>query len=344
MHSRDRVGGGWSAIVDPDEEGFGGEAEAKTDPQMSRSELKFPDHEKTTIDSLDPVTRAMLEDGDDARPAKPLPKRAKIERTPPAQVQMPAAAPPAKKLRLPMPGENRKSGSTSTSSESALPTPPPRVSMPSMPADPANNAAPPSFSTNELVEKLSDGSGSGRAAKTGPSFWVEYKEVVRAGIIGLVLIGGVVAYQLNKDPATIADPEPERLQPAVAQPQPNEPPKTNDVQLQQPAEQPKPLPKEQPEVPSLAKNEKDATDPAKDEKKETPKAATPMVTVVSTPPGATVEINGEVLGKTPLIMRSPRNIQELAIAISLDGHKKWSQNVPANEAGHFTVNAKLDKK
>lgn len=341
MHSRDRVGGGWSAIVDPEEEGFGGEAEAKTDPQMSRSELKFPDHEKTTIDSLDPVTRAMLESDDEAPPARPLPKRAKIERSPPPPPQQkqppPPATTPVKKLRLPMPGENRKS--TSASSEAALPTPPPRVSMPSLPADPANAPPPaPSFSTNALVEKLSDGSGSSRTAKAGPSFWVEYKEVIRAAVIGVVLIAGVVAYQLNKGPEKMAM-VPRSEQPVVTvEPEKTAPPKT-DVQMQEPGEQPKPLPKEQPEVPSLAK------DPKKDPTKEPPpKAATPMVTVVSTPPRATVEINGDVIGKTPLIMRSPTNIQELAITISLDGHKKWQQNVPANEAGHFTVNAKLEPK
>jgi hypothetical protein len=339
MHSRDRVGGGWSAIIDPDEEGFGDEEEAQTDPQMVRNEvISFSTEEKTTIDKLDPVTRAMLE-------AEPEPARGKPSISASSGPRGPSPSGQPRKLRLPVPGENApKKSRNGGVVESYTPQ-----SMPAIAPDPASkpqsgsnpnitNSAASGFSSESLVEKLSE--GTGRASKTKPSFFTEYKEVVRAVVIGVVLLGGGIAYQLTRSPAEPAPVIiPEMPQTAAATKE--EPPKTIEKVPAEPNEQPPSLPRET-EQKSIAV----LTNPNGDEPAETPnpaKAATPMITVISTPPGATVEINGDGQGKTPLILRSPRNISMLTISIQLHNHKKWQQDVPANEAGHFTVNAQLEK-
>lgn len=357
MHPRDRSQGGWSAIIDPEEEGFGGEEEAQTDPQMVRNEvIQFSTEEKTTIDKLDPVTRAMLE-------ADPDPPRVKVQGgREPIAPGGPAATPPggARKLRLPKPGENApKKSRNGGVVESYTPA----QALPSV-SDPASHtssshasggamSAPGgvAFSSESLVEKLSEGTGrADKQAKT--SFLVEYKELVRAAAIGVVLLGGGVAYHFLRAPEPQAP-----VQMVMEPPKPVQQAKVVDPATKQtdPKTSTDPQPAEQPATPKnaqqkalatamlAASGDKQEAQPNQQQPGETVKAATPMITVVSTPPGGTVEINGEAHGKTPLILRSPRNVNMLSIRIQLEKHKRWEQDVPANEAGHFTVNAQLEK-
>ncbi|MCK6552857.1 PEGA domain-containing protein, partial [Myxococcota bacterium] len=70
---------------------------------------------------------------------------------------------------------------------------------------------------------------------------------------------------------------------------------------------------------------------------------TPMVTIVTSPPGALVEINGVLFGNTPVIMPSPAATDHLSVKLVLDRYKKWEGEVTANEAGHFSLNVKLER-
>lgn len=70
----------------------------------------------------------------------------------------------------------------------------------------------------------------------------------------------------------------------------------------------------------------------------------PMVTVVSVPPGAQVEINGAPAGTAPVVKPAPEGVVELEITVKLSGHEAWRAQVRPNELGHYSVNAKLRAK
>ncbi|CAN0555107.1 unnamed protein product, partial [Laminaria digitata] len=66
----------------------------------------------------------------------------------------------------------------------------------------------------------------------------------------------------------------------------------------------------------------------------------PVLTVLSTPAGAQVEIAGKIYGKTPLIMPSPDRTS-LMITLRYPEHSVWTDIVRPNEAGHFQVEVAL---
>lgn len=67
-----------------------------------------------------------------------------------------------------------------------------------------------------------------------------------------------------------------------------------------------------------------------------------MLSVVTVPGGALVEIDGVIYGRSPLIMPSPKDRKSLRVKLKLDDHQPWEQVVRPNEAGHFNVNVKLE--
>lgn len=71
-----------------------------------------------------------------------------------------------------------------------------------------------------------------------------------------------------------------------------------------------------------------------------PKAA-PVLTVMTVPPGAQIEIDGRVHGRTPLVMPSPTS-RGLMIRLRHPGFRVWEQVVHPNEAGHFQVKVSLE--
>ncbi len=170
-------------------------------------------------------------------------------------------------------------------------------------------AAVPTFSPGELLDRLDERPAA--AAQTS-STWSEYKELILSVAGGVVLLVGAVIYQRSQGDATeIEAPTPPQVVLPVAPPPPvvpvGPPPVTN------------PEPPVEPKRP----------------------AVTPMLSVVSTPGGALVEIDGVIYGRTPLIMPGPK-ANSLAITLKLDDHKPWSGVVTPNEAGHFNLSAKLE--
>jgi hypothetical protein len=194
-------------------------------------------------------------------------------------------------------------------------------------APPKAQAMPPpaSFSGDDLVEKL--GMGGSKPAADQSSSWKEYRELIITAVVGVFALAAVLAYKAGGDGD---EPDHEVVSPpAAAQPAPSPPPPT-----------PPPVPaKVEPPAP-VAERVEPPAQPQQPSKPE--RAAVPMVSILSTPPGAAVEINGLVRGKTPLIMPSPSVERSISVRVMLDGYKRWDQEIIANEAGHFVATVQLE--
>jgi len=172
-------------------------------------------------------------------------------------------------------------------------------------------AAPGDFSVEDMVDKLQAPPGSGAHAP-GPSFWSEWKEVILTASLGTAALAALafVPWGGNDEPdveALAADEAP--AVPAV-------PPPTTD---------PVPRPVTNAEAPE----------------QRTRPAPAPMVSVVSEPPGAMVQLDGVVYGETPLILPAPAGQGTMEVVLRLDGYVTHEGFLEANEAGHFSLNVKL---
>ncbi len=69
-----------------------------------------------------------------------------------------------------------------------------------------------------------------------------------------------------------------------------------------------------------------------------------LLTVLSQPSGATVELDGGYVGKTPLVMRHRFTKEEYTVRVLSEGHKTWEKKVsPDPKAGSISVMAVLKK-
>ena len=71
------------------------------------------------------------------------------------------------------------------------------------------------------------------------------------------------------------------------------------------------------------------------------RAAQPMLTVMSSPSGARVEIGGKTVGKTPLVTPAPAGNEDLAVRVSLVNHRPWQGLAKPSPSGHYTVKVEL---
>lgn len=372
MHSRER-GRGWSAVIQPEEleelEKLGDEP--ATDPHMVVDEaFSFDDP---------PTTRSPMPDFSlEGHAATPEVLGGADDPTPPPALSLDpsAGAPPpplgeGRRLRLPIPGGG--GGRARGSAEPVRPggpalgggfaitigaaTPPPAVED-ARPRDAGVVDALAPLSSAELVDKLSEPLAP-RAAKPTP--WREYRELIRTIVGGVVVIAGVIAYQLLRDDAPAADGGGQArvlVAPKVG------PTSGGAGATSGPLTAP-PGPSKAGGDPSAAGRSTGAertgepvganasvvasepVDPQPGVEASTAsriqKTKTPMVTIVSAPAGALVEINGTIYGNTPLIMPSPAQVERLAVRLKLDKYKSWDGTVTTNEAGHFSLNVQLDK-
>jgi hypothetical protein len=141
------------------------------------------------------------------------------------------------------------------------------------------------------------------------------KEVILTMIGGVLLLAGAFVYTHSGDD----EPEDKPVMIAPAQLPPKPPPEVvkapEPVQVPEPVKDPEPV-----------------------------KTATPIVSILSNPSGARVEINGTIYGNTPLIQPSPANVRSLSIRLLKDNYKPFETIVSPNEAGHFNLNATLEKR
>ena len=67
------------------------------------------------------------------------------------------------------------------------------------------------------------------------------------------------------------------------------------------------------------------------------RTARPMLTVTSLPSGARVELGGETVGVTPLVIGAPTGGGDLAISVSAVNHRPWTGVARPAASGHYTL-------
>lgn len=79
------------------------------------------------------------------------------------------------------------------------------------------------------------------------------------------------------------------------------------------------------------------------EQPQPPPEKTSMLTVMSRPLGATVELDDGYVGKTPLVLKHPLNRNDYKVTVMLDGYKKWTQQAYVDKVtGTLNVMAVLE--
>jgi hypothetical protein len=203
------------------------------------------------------------------------------------------------------------------------------------------------FSEVALLDHL-EGEKSAPAARKGGG-WREYREVIFSAVGGALVLTGVILWQRARsvEPAPLesapsAEPAPAPPDPGPAPSAPPPAPRRPAVVVSGAPEAPPPVAAE-PAVPAspapIAERPADGTAEAGSEGRST---STPMLSVVSAPRGALVEIDGVVYGKTPLIMPSPRGKVALEVLLRLEGHKKWQSTLQPSPSGHYALNVTLE--
>jgi hypothetical protein len=285
---------------------------------------------------------------------------------------------PERKLRLPLPG-----GKPSASVAADLNAPQPGISLPPPPAvllrsepEPADAPQARSFSSADLLEKLSD---DGDKKKKQGGGWRDYKDVIRTGVLGALILGGIIGYRVYSSSKETPPPAKIPLDMGLHGPNaakgagptapapssngapgagPTGPETTNpgapnpnalgtDPQTQQATQQatqqgtPSPPAPATPQNTQSTQNAQNAQNAPEVEHKRVIKAQIPMVSIVSDPVGAMVEIDGTVYGKTPLIMPCPHNVDRMHVRLKSNKYQTWDQQLTPSEAGHFSVNAVL---
>lgn len=131
--------------------------------------------------------------------------------------------------------------------------------------------------------------------------------------VAIIALGGVVAFLLQSDPApdTTPPPAPPLAKPAVAAPTP----------VDTPPEPPVTAPKVDEPAPQLAKIE-----------------------LSSTPDGATVAIDGEERGETPLTLELEKADAPLQLTLERKGFKKYSRELIPSEDTHIEIELEPKKK
>ena len=239
----------------------------------------------------------------------------------------PAKVTPATPLRLPTPGELTGGLSLDPPKAPALRLPVDTSERPTERLPPAPAAG---FSNALLLDKLKTQPGSAAVTR---NMWAEYRELILTGAIGMALLSAFIGYRA----AGPEEPDPkERLvlkseikpaptaSPTVAPPSVKASPSATAA-------------------PPEAKNEPDRTPtpPAEPEANKAPSVA--MLSVLSTPIGAEVLVNGEPAGVTPLIAKAPGNPGAVVhVRLMYPGYKPWDQTLTPNETGHYVANVTLE--
>ena len=205
--------------------------------------------------------------------------------------------------------------------------PPPR-------GPPTPRAGPAGFSSEELYDRLNEDAPPRRRSEGHGAYRELY---ITVAAVTAVFIGAVV-YQVTRPPGIeIVDPAPDRPKTAGTGRSPYKSPSASPARTDAPTEE-SPIPATadaEPERPSRAPRR-----PARS-KRSTGPTATPMLSIVTTPRGAIVDINGVVYGRTPLIMPSPQNESSLSVTLKLPGHRTLTEVLTRNEGGHFSLNVRL---
>jgi hypothetical protein len=212
----------------------------------------------------------------------------------------------------------------------------PRLSLPrpqSEPPQKKKGAIEFAVPVDEIVQKLEPQRSEPRekAKRKRDEHKLFTKEVILTIIGGVLLLGGAFAYTHGgkDEDGELERPTPRSmLQAPGAQPQGQPPPVA-----------PPPVAKPEPKVEPAAIVPAPPPPPPK-----RVKPAIPMLSILSNPSGARVEINGTIYGNTPLIQPSPPDVRSLSIRLLKDNYKPYEAILSPTEAGHFNLNATLEKR
>lgn len=188
----------------------------------------------------------------------------------------------------------------------------PKLSLPPPPSSPAKSATsgslPPGLDVAEILAQAAGSTRKGVPSDAKLKGGLSKSMMVQLAIGGIALMMAIAFYLSvpSVDEATDAITPERRIEQAVeAEPQP--PPDLKITDDSQPVQ-----PQAEPEGPAKG-----------------------IVTVMSRPLGATVEIDGSYFGKTPLVRKERLTNRSYQITVLLDGYKPWTEKAfvdPANGA------------
>ena len=176
--------------------------------------------------------------------------------------------------------------------------------------------------------------------------WREYKKSIITGTIGLIFIATVTLVERNssngddtttRSNRTSANRKLERIERTRAGQLPSKREKIDEITRgEQPANQQAQDSSKQPSPPTANITNED--------KQKVEKPILPMMSILSEPIGALVEINGKVYGKTPLIRQSPQSKGSLKVRLRYKYHQTLDATIWPNEDGHYEAKLILRKK
>ncbi len=181
------------------------------------------------------------------------------------------------------------------------------------------------FSSAGLVERL----GGPQPASPVVEGARAYRELYMTIVAVLIVMVAAIAYQFTRANGSRPD---KAEAPAAAPPPPPVPARAGTA----------PLNRTVPGPSMTSSDPAGSSSAGSTEGRRRSTTSTPMLTIVSTPSGAMVNIDGLVYGETPLIKPGPRDKAALSITLNLEGYRKYSRIVTRNEAGHFSLNVRLE--
>lgn len=257
-----------------------------------------------------------------APPKAAMPARASAAPAPAAKVT------PATSLRLPTPGELTGGLSLDPPKAPALRLPVDTSERPTERLPPSPSAG---FSNALLLDKLKTQPGSAAVTR---NMWAEYRELILTGAIGMALLSAFIGYRA----AGPEEPDPKEKLVLRSEIKPAPSPSASPTAAP-PSIKASPSPSA---APVEGKAEPIAPAPtAEPEATKAPSVA--MLSVLSTPLGAEVFVNGEPAGVTPLIAKAPGNPGAVVhVRLMYPGYKPWDQTITPNETGHYVANVTLE--
>jgi len=300
---------GWAGLVDIDDEPA---------PENTTVEADATFDDVTPIDGV-------------ASPSPPA--RAAPKALPPKPVLPNPASKSA--LRLPVP----------VGPPVAAPPPRPMTELDlAAPARSSSRNKPAAFSGDDFADKIAGPLGAKTAS--APSGWREYRELIATGVIGALLLGGAITWRVMNPPEELegsapAGPLRAGQRRGLGQQQPSTPPSPVPSTTSNAA--PNDVAESAPPVPQSAPGTQPTPSPSASAKADIKpiRAATPMLTVITVPSEADVEINDQFVGRSPLITTAPAGTKVLSLRVSKDGHQVYEQKLAPNEGGHFSASVKL---
>lgn len=305
--------------------------------------------EKTVVDA------APLRDSAPPTPApRPLPAAPSVRGAviaPSVRDAVPApsvrgALPPGRRdgrpaLTMPVPAGGRSAAAVPTRPQiDDLDLPPPGTPAPAQ--RPAARDRAEGFSGEAFIDRMG---ASGPSTPAAPAFnWREYRELIVTGLIGVLLLGAAITWRVMNPPDQdgVAAPAPFEERPGVVNrertaPGQEAPPAGGRSAGGGEGATPAPTEPSPPPETAIAEAEPQPIGEAVPSPPPSPvKAAVPMLSIITVPDGAELEIGGDVVGRSPLIVPAPSDVRELRVVATKDGYERAESSLIPNDGGHFS--------